>query len=339
MGECAITWGVDGVASEPTPKLVIKLIDSLGNPMQGYKVEGLTGVDETKCVTMEDGTVTLRNTWGTFTVSVPTTPWIDAEIPSTTIQISEGDSKEFILKPVSKSITSATIASSKNIIFSDLVKSVDVFCVGGGGGASGCLNDGITTGKGGAGGGGGYTSTLLNAKFTPEVSYEAIIGAGGAGGAYASPEDLTSGKDGGSTSFLSCIANGGKGSADYANAGDGGSGGGASSIAIDEHSGIAGSNGGSDGSDGERRSSSYSGTPGKGQGTTTRSFGESTGILCSPGGGGHGSFYRNNYSSCQNPGVAGEGTDYGKGGTGYSTSGGSGKSGVIMIRWSNKDIS
>ncbi len=356
MGECAITWGVDGVAAEPAPKLVIKLVDSLGNPMQGYKIEGLTDIDETKCITMEDGTVTLRNTWGTYTVTVPNTPWIDAEIPSTTIQLAEGDSKEFVLKPVSKSTKSATIESSQNVIFSDLVKSVDVFCVGGGGGSGAYNNSGRYEECLGGGGGGGYTKTVLGLSVAAETAYTATIGSGGSGGmpnndsTKYNTATQTMGSSGGTTSFLTCSAKGGMGgntasdgSFKFNRGGDGGSGGGggASNPGSDDGN-VTGGNGGSDGSDGQTEtygSNTYI-EGGKGQGTTTRAFGESSGTLCAGGGAGGGEWYSYNYKiSDATPGKPGEGS-YGHGGNAAaSKSGYAGHKGVVMIRWTNKKIS
>lgn len=130
--------------------------------------------------------------------------------------------------------------------------SLDVFLVGGGGGGSGNSS----------GGGGGYTK---KATFSAAqgAAYEIVIGAGGpAGGDGATA--------GGTTTAFQASAAGGAASA-ARDGGNGGSGGGGWGAA-----------GGSDGSDG----GTVSGYGGKGQGSTTREFGEAGKTLYSGGGGG-----------------------------------------------------
>ena len=145
-----------------------------------------------------------------------------------------------------KFLTSGTLTLKNKI-------TVDVFLVGGGGGGRSASN--------GGGGGGGYTHTERKMEIKPG-SYPVVIGAGG----YADA-------DGNPSTFNGLSANGGgKGyvSGSTGHGGNGGSGG-----------GLKG-NGGSDGGDG---ASDY-GRGGKGQGTTTREFGESSGELYAGGGGG-----------------------------------------------------
>lgn len=333
MGECAITWGVDGVAAEPTPKLVIKLVDPFGNPLQGYKIEGLTDIDETKCVTMEDGTVTLRNTWGTYTVSAPTANCIDAVYPETTIQLAEGDSKEFLLSPSPVS-SPVKIKTTQNIQFSSMVDTIDIFCVGGGGGGGGGstgADSSLYRGCGG-GGGGGYTKTAKNVPFDPYTQYSAIVGTGGYGGSGSTSSSVYSGGTGGRTSLLGISANGGTGggggvSNDVGPGGNGGSGGGyGGDLANRKSPGY----GGTDGSDSNCPAYGYSDKCGKGQGTTTRAFGESNGELFASGGDG-GTDSQGGTSS-----LAGSG---GGGGSARGRAGTTGNDGLIMIRWTNKSTS
>lgn len=138
------------------------------------------------------------------------------------------------------------------------------------------------------GGGGGYTTTSkLSVSQADSIPVE--IGAGAIGGSTHA---------GSNTSVSSVIANGARNSATIAygpgpgttyGGGNGGSGGGSVRSGLfykDE-----GSNGGSDGSDGDASkwmwNSSTVYTPGGvGQGTTTRAFGESEGTLYAGGGGG-----------------------------------------------------
>lgn len=151
---------------------------------------------------------------------------------------------------------------------------IDVFCVGGGGGAPRYCG----------GAGGGYTKTQKGVSAAINTSYTITIGAGG-----ASKTDHSNGGDGGKSSAFGVEANGGKGAiwADirdgdaskmyaYRVGADGGSGGG----------GYLGT-GGEDGADGTAGESNRGG---KGQGTTTRAFGESKGTLYSSGGDAPGSY-------------------------------------------------
>lgn len=106
-------------------------------------------------------------------------------------------------------------------------------------------------------------------------------GAGGTGGSAAGT--------GGNSSAFGNIINGGNGGIGYdtSSGGAGGSGGGGAGINTNGDL-DNGWNGGSDGSDGKGWSHSYApkGQAGKGQGTTTREFGEPTGDLYAGGGGG-----------------------------------------------------
>lgn len=137
---------------------------------------------------------------------------------------------------------------------------IEVFCVGGGGGTK-CSN-GATSGAGG-----GYTATGRSITVTPGVAYNITVGAGGAG------------TNGGKTEALGVTANGGDASLSANSPGSGGSGGGSYGATS------SGGAGGSNGSNGNGPGNAV-GTGGKGQGTTTREFGESTGKLYAGGGGG-----------------------------------------------------
>jgi hypothetical protein len=236
------------------------------------------------------------------------------------------------------------------------VKSIDVFCVGGG--SSGDANN--VCGAGG-GGGGGYTSTVINTEVDENQQISVVVGTGG------------NNSVGGTSSAGSiCTANGGT----YYN--NGGSGGGVAyyyfsyytQFNTNEWCKIIASSGGSDGSDGcisfgTQRNvySNYVGAAitvngGKGQGTTTRYFEESDGTLYAGGGGGGGytrygvyqvEAYSTHYGSISGGaggggnGIACDGeTGTGGGGGGCnreSTSyesfihGGNGGSGICIIRW------
>ena len=200
---------------------------------------------------------------------------------------------------------------------------IDVFLVGGGGGA----------GPHGGGGGGGYTATYKSITVATSQSYAIVVGAGGAG----VKGDNVPG-DGGTSSAFSKSAAGGRAGGrlvSSAYGGAGGSGGGAScaKLGLADTSGVVGGSNGSDGGS----TSHWSG--GKGQRTTTREFGESSGTLYSGGGGGYcgtgGSGGGGSAATVMNTnGVSGTTNTGGGGGAGKGSniSGGSGGSGIVVIR-------
>lgn len=215
--------------------------------------------------------------------------------------------------------------SSGTLKFTNLGKwdgKLDVFCVGGGSaGGSGNWDGNNGYGKAGSG---GYTKTQKSIQVEVNKSYSIVIGAGGQS-AFAS---------GGSTSALGVTAGGGTKLG-------GGSGGGA-------YGNGQVYNGGSDGGNGEPQNAAnigidHWGSPGKGQGTTTREFGESTGTLYAggggaggngsaqatggSGGGGNGAWNGNQPTSgAANTGGGGGGMYYGL------TNVGKGGSGIAVIR-------
>lgn len=200
---------------------------------------------------------------------------------------------------------------------------IDVFLVGGGGGGSR------------AAGGGGYTKTLKAVKVSVGTAYLIEVGAGGIAGVGNSK----AGSAGGTSNAFGASANGGEaktnGATSFVGA-NGGSGGGAGS------SNGAGGQGGSDGSDGFHRNGTNQDS-GKGQGTTTREFGESGGKLYAGGGGG-GTITSSN-GGAGGDGGGGDGgntsggatsgatnTGGGGGGAANNKAGGSGGSGIVTIR-------
>lgn len=185
---------------------------------------------------------------------------------------------------------------------------IDVFLVGGGGGAG-------SGPYGYSGGGGGYTETNKDVQVNIGTQIDVIVGAGG-------------GKDtnGGDSYFGSLKVSGGK-CGSNGNGGSGGSGGGC-------YYTKGASNGGTAANQTHHTGTYYGG---QGQGTTTREFGESNGIMYAGGG------------SCMNssgsyPQVEGGGgaaisggncngtvnTGGGGGAGGYTY--GSGGSGIVIIR-------
>lgn len=204
---------------------------------------------------------------------------------------------------------------------------VDVFLVGGGGGS---YNN-----KGGSGGGGGYTKTFKKAtdgwrdgnaiSVIPGQKISIIVGKGGVGSSRSS---------GGYSQFLNSNyrANGGDiNNQNTYTGGNGGSGGGSD--------GDDSRQGGSDGGDGSPNAS-FPGKEGKGQGHTTRDFGETTGKRNAGGGGGSrgaGSGGASDYEEgTGGNNFGGGGYGGGAGGGWYSQPGGSpyanGGDGTVLIR-------
>jgi hypothetical protein len=210
------------------------------------------------------------------------------------------------------------------------VKKIDVFCVGGGGAGGpqySYYSGAYQEYQAGYGGGAGYTKTVNGIAVTPGQQISVTVGAGGY---FQYDYTVKSSYSGGSTSIGSfCAASGGYRGFTYSAAYDakfgyGGSGGGKGANYYYDSGYHYGGLGGKDGADG---------TGGKGQGTTTRYFGESNGTLYSTGGCGYGA-----------PGSwAGGGANTGDGGRGGaynlevtagSIPGENGGSGVAIIKWS-----
>ena len=213
--------------------------------------------------------------------------------------------------------------SSGTLKFTNLGKwdgKLDVFCVGGGS-AGGSGNWDANNGKAGSG---GYTKTQKSIQVTANTAYSIVIGAGGQS-AFAS---------GGSTSALGVTANGGTKLG-------GGSGGGA-------YGNNQVNNGGSNGGNGDPQNAAnigidHWGSPGKGQGTTTREFGEPTGTLYAGGGGAGGNGSAQAHGGADGGGngawnghqpTSGEANTGGGGGGMYYglTNVGKGGSGIAVIR-------
>lgn len=216
---------------------------------------------------------------------------------------------------------------------------IDVFAVGGGGGGS-CNGSGYSNG----GAGGGYTKTVRKILVSQNVRINVVVGNGGSA-QYNVDINPT---NGGISSMLTCSANGGI----AGDGGAGGSGGGGKSLIYPSQ----GNNGGADGSNGQG-AGGKNGIGGVGQATTTKKFGEQTGVLYAGGGGAGGNAGDLGQSGSWAGGVGGAGgggagglgsrqglastggqagsvnTGGGGGGAGmFASSGGSGGSGIVIIR-------
>nr|DAL02183.1 MAG TPA: hypothetical protein [Caudoviricetes sp.] len=198
--------------------------------------------------------------------------------------------------------------SSGTFMVPALVREVQVFLVGAGGGGNYRVLPSGSTYYGGGGGGGGYTRTY---KIATTPGQQIAVNIGASNNSYYG--------DGGTTYFGSYSALGGHAHGkEIANGSDGGSGGGAGSRTM-------GGSGGIDGGDGAFGGGQIPG--GKGQGSTTRAFGDASGTLYASGGSG-------GDSSGAGTG-GGENTGNGGGGMGNrsSSSYGKGGSGICIVRW------
>jgi prepilin-type N-terminal cleavage/methylation domain-containing protein/uncharacterized repeat protein (TIGR02543 family) len=241
-----------------------------------------------------------------------------------------------------------------NLIVNNLSSNVDVFLVGGGGGG-GSSNTWAPYGfcNGGGGGAGGYTKTVKNISFA-NGKYSVTIGDGGKGAKaciFCTDETITYGEKGGTTGiklnsnwYNDLYANGGGGGKAAGNAfasgGNGGSGGGTGG-SLERYNGA---NGGTNGGNASWRDDD--GKHGKGQGTTTKEFAESSGTLYSGGGAGGRNYdaYADVHGDAGKAGdaTAGEVSKNGKTNTGgggggencyYGAGqGGDGGSGIIILR-------
>lgn len=219
------------------------------------------------------------------------------------------------------------------------VNKVDVTLVGGGRGGGNSVNS-----SGGGGGGSGAVKVFKNIPTTPGTSCYVTVGSGGYGGAGGV---FGIGSPGGESTFTS---QGNSYTCGLIPAGEtvalvgtqGGSGGGSGTGGYQAYPGAGGTDGGN-----STGSTSYP-NPIKGQGTTTRAFGEPTGTLFAGGGGGGsqwggggaGGLGGGGRGGGQFVGNAGEkgvdGTGGGGGGGGYDNqyiTGANGGSGVVLIRW------
>lgn len=256
---------------------------------------------------INDGTRWYKGTGSNISAEGVSTQIIDGFTQGTTYYFKAfayaiKDDAEWIGESLTANATTAakgiqTFTSSGTFTVPSGVTSIDIFCVGGGGGSSsgshGTSNPDYDTWLHYGAGGGGYTTTKKGYAVTPGQTFAVTIGAGG----YGDPSTSTMKQDtvtGGTTSFGTVVsAGGGCGGSRYYNEGllylsyaypgNGGSGGGASGDSGNAKAG--GSNGGAGG--GWQAASRYI-PGGKGQGTTTRAFGESSGTLYAGGGGGAG---------------------------------------------------
>ena len=240
-----------------------------------------------------------------------------------------------------KFLTSGTLKFTANI-------AVDIFLVGGGGGGAGHVtNSNNNSLLCSGGGGGGYTKTLNNITLNKNVSYSIVIGYGGVKGDKSVKGNIHGnyGNPGGNTS-ISEIAEGsvaggiggggpiptGDSSSMPLKGGDGGSGGGSGFFGI--VSSATRSTRATNGNNGTKCNTNGTvmnwGTPGTGQGSTTKEFGDNGATSYSMGGASGGGDA--SYGVVSNSGNGGDGRCH-RGDNIYgSGSNVDGSSGILIIR-------
>nr|DAH36432.1 MAG TPA: hypothetical protein [Caudoviricetes sp.] len=180
--------------------------DPSGNPIQGAIITGIQGSPTTDANGKASGVLQ------SATISV-SSPYVDLQ--SKEITISGSFSAVEVTLPIIGENAIKRFTSSQSIKFSNVIKTVDVCCVGGGGGGSGNPSYQSSSGRsivsyGPGGGGGGIVNSL---GITPQknVALNLIIGSGGSSGTPLPYNTSGSGAAGGISSFLSVSANGGGG--------------------------------------------------------------------------------------------------------------------------------
>ena len=348
---------------------IVVTVTSNGLPLQD--INFTIGSNSVK--TNSQGQASIILSPGNYTATFSNTLDLNFSPASMQVTATKGKINYYNVTATESATTQATFTSSTNISFSGRVSDFDIFCVGGGGSGGASVysyqNDYPERRAVGIGGGGGYAKTTNSVKNDNSI-LSIVVGSGGASVMAKDPSTsgIANGNDGGET-YVSrngiklCSAPGGGGGLsnriwqrEGLNGADGGSGSGAASYPDIISVGASGENG----EDGKDAAFIVSGRyiGGKGQGQTTRAFGESSGTIYSPAGGssiaGYGSVY-----ATGSPGTGGgaaavsvteqhitakSGTVAGAGGGGaalnYKDSGlnftatsGAGRNGLVIIRW------
>lgn len=232
--------------------------------------------------------------------------------------------------------TSSEFLESGTFTVPNGVSKIEVHLVGGGAGGS-TVKNGTYTGtdtsaivlEGYMGGGSGYTKTVTLDVVSGE-SLDVAVGNGGAAGADGEASIIKRG------STVLAQADGGK------TDGSGGSGGGAANFYYNRDFSFvfaSGNAGGTDGNDGaallsESQNGVINSASGKGQGYTTRDFGESTGTLRCQGGAGSNYEAADKTAAVANSGNGGNAPILEESTTEkIETQATAGSSGIVLIRW------
>ena len=310
----------------------VKVVDPNGNPIQGARITGLYGTP----TTASDGTA--HGVLQTNPISI-SSPYIDLKDQTADASGYVGSFDVLVVTlPIVGENSITRITSSKTVKFSKAVKTVDVCCVGGGGGGSGGSGhygsgsyvQASFRGKGGAG---GNIVNSYNISVTTDTNYSISVGAGGVGSntliysaSHYGEEKHNPGGQGGSTTFLSVTATGGGGATSTSGVGtssNGGNGGSGNATGTEFNDGSTYYSGGGANGGGRGQTPPSGGTPYGGNGGYTYSGSDTHGVaggngLGAGGGGGGGNANPNGSSSSAFD---------------YMTKGGNGASGLVAIRF------
>lgn len=270
------------------------------SPVGNLLVTSISDIDGNPVFTRSDGRAVGIAAAGSRTIGI--SGYADIVDATQSIEIEDGAMYELDLRISSRNYLN--ISSTRKVMFSDNVETIDYSVVGGGGGGTG--RDGI---DGGTGGGGGAVQSITGASVTPNQFYDAVVGAGGKTANFVA-------NDGGASSFLDLTCPGGEGGSQN----DGGKGG--------SPNGGDGGDCFQPGNDGGTRFSSFTETrrcSGGGAGGGDSSGPEPPG----EGGGGTGGNLGGNGGDGTEPGAGGGGGGHT---TKSSTYGGNGHAGCIDIR-------
>ena len=307
--------------------VLLKVVNCNGVPAEGITVSGMKGADGKDVVTDDKGLA--NGVCSGSTVTFKTYGMTDYNHNISSIK---GSSRRTIVTLPSLEGKILTYESSTTIKFTtNIIKNIDVCCVGGGGGGGGSIADsGLHSSEGshavsidyyGGGGAGGNIVNKYNVTFNKNQSYSITIGSGGSGGngaynsyVYVSTVNTTAGGTGGTTSAFGVSASGGTGGIAISNTSYVSNNGGTST---NGGNGGHGANGNGNASTGTRFDDGITKYSGGGAGVG--------GTGGAPYGGGTGAYS-----------VATSGTGTGGGGQcgsfNYSNHGGSGYKGLVAIR-------
>ena len=297
------TATVDDVLSEIANRLALisgnmasitaTVQDTAGNPLQGVVVYGIFDEDGYAVQTNTSGVASGYISEGQTTVSI--TGYADIQNFSTVLTIVKGSSYTETFTVTTQNFLK--VLSTQLLKFSGNVEQVDV-SVGGGGGAAAAAKDygpdfpqePTSFYASGGGGAGGYCTVSYDVAFSPNVEYQAVVGAGG----------QSAGADGGQSSFLGIAANGGSGGSQGSRETGGGQG------------GAGNGNGGNGTYTINSDSSAKPGSPGA-QGTVS-AFSSFTATIVYGGGGGSGAA-----ATASSPASGGAGANFGGDGGGITS--------------------
>lgn len=174
--------------------ITLTVTDTAENPIPNVYVNGVFDEDGESVATNASGQAVGYVADGTTTLSISN--YADIINYSEQFDAVKGQDYTHTIQVQTQNFLKFT--STQNVRFSGNVEQVDVTSVGGGGGAGATNGNGRASAASGGAGGGGNCVVQEDVTFSPNIVYQAIVGAGGVAGG-----------GGGTSSFLGVSANGG----------------------------------------------------------------------------------------------------------------------------------